>query len=69
MGKGEAQNLRHRIRLYLKRLRDELERDSVSRAGPSHFSCCHVPGEVLERRSAACHEPARRETETRSGPA
>jgi hypothetical protein len=59
----EAEGLWAGFKRYMRRLRDEMERDSVFRAGPSHSSCCHMSGQVLERRSAACHEPLKRETE------
>jgi len=48
-----------RIRGYFRQLATDLEKESVSAAGPSHASCCQVPPEVLEEKREQYREIAR----------
>jgi hypothetical protein len=56
---GKRERTWTRIRLYFRQLALDMERNSVSAQGSSPTSCCHVPVEDLERRSAMYREIAR----------
>ncbi len=47
------------IKRRLRQLAADLEKESVSAAGPSHASCCQVPPEVLEEKREAYRQIAK----------
>ena len=48
-----------RIKRYIRQLAAEMEKESVSAAGPSHASCCQIPPEVLEEQREKYRQIAR----------
>jgi len=49
MGKA-GERLWSRVGKYIRDLKKDMERNSVSAAGPSSSACCHAPVEELEKR-------------------
>lgn len=48
-----------RVRKHIRALKEDMERNSVSAAGPSGSACCHAPVEELEKRRELYRELAK----------
>jgi hypothetical protein len=59
MSKSDKPKLWQRIKISLRDLKSEMEKNSVANAGPSKHGYCHMPEEELEKKKSAYKEITR----------